>query len=108
MMIHNPEYDVREELRNICRNAPVFPGKTIAHRTANECVRRGWAERNQNGDFVPTGAGSEVDEMPMPPMKLLPDWVKALLHELYHPLGKRRMQEAFRPFARAMLDVAER
>lgn len=32
----------------------------------------------------------------------LPDWVKALLHELYHPLGKRRMQEAFRPFARAL------
>lgn len=32
----------------------------------------------------------------------LPAWVRSLLVELYHPLGKRRMQEAFAPFAEAM------
>ena len=59
------EYDVREELRNICENYPLFAGKTIAHRTANECVRRGWAERNPN-DFIPTREGLRVNDTPMP------------------------------------------
>lgn len=37
----------------------------------------------------------------------LPDWVKSLLLELYHPLGKRRMQEAFTPLTRVLQDVAK-
>ena len=56
------EKHVREELRNIVKNAPVWPGNTISHATANECVRRGWAARNMDGDFVPTPLGEfEVD-----------------------------------------------
>ena len=49
-----------EELENIVENAPVFAGKTISHATANECVNNGWAERNENGDFVPTEAGRRM------------------------------------------------
>jgi len=45
---------ILEEARNIARNAPVFPGDTISHATARECVRRGWAVRDNNGDFIPT------------------------------------------------------
>lgn len=54
------ESTVREEARNIALNHPVFPGDTISHRTANECVSRGWARRDSNGCFVPT------DTMPVP------------------------------------------
>lgn len=46
------EKHVREEMRNIARNQPVFAGDTISHATANECVKRGWAKRDDNGDFV--------------------------------------------------------
>lgn len=56
-MMDRHERDVREELQNICENAPLFPGKTIAHSTARECVDRGWAARNKDGDFVPTPLG---------------------------------------------------
>lgn len=49
-----------EELGNIVENAPVFPGDTISHAGANECVRRGWAERDDNSDFVPTELGRQV------------------------------------------------
>lgn len=51
------ETHVLQEMRNIARHYPVFPGDTLSHATANECVRRGWAERDENGDFVPTGKG---------------------------------------------------
>jgi len=51
------EIHVMEELRNIVLNAPVPPGSTLSHATANECVRRGWAERNSKGDFVPATKG---------------------------------------------------
>ena len=48
------EKNVREEARNIARNSPVFPGDTISHRTAKECERRGWTERDSNGNWLPT------------------------------------------------------
>ncbi|KKN81422.1 hypothetical protein LCGC14_0320350 [marine sediment metagenome] len=48
---------VVEELFNIYRNGPLFPGDTISHATANECVRNGWARRDDKGDFVATDAG---------------------------------------------------
>lgn len=53
---------VLEELRNIVHNYPLFPGNTISHATANECVRRGWAERNLEGDFLPTADGMRRHE----------------------------------------------
>lgn len=51
-----------EEMRNIAQNAPVFAGDTISHDTANECVRREWAERDENGDLVPTRLGMYINE----------------------------------------------
>jgi hypothetical protein len=48
------EKNVRAEAMNIARNHPVFPGDTISHRTAAEVERRGWAKRNDDGDWVPT------------------------------------------------------
>lgn len=60
------ERHVREELLNICLNYPVFPGRTIGHDTARECVNRGWAERNRAGDFLPTSEGLRVNELPLP------------------------------------------
>lgn len=47
------ENNVVEELRNIWANYPVFPGDTLSHATANECVKRGWVKRNGEGDFIP-------------------------------------------------------
>jgi hypothetical protein len=52
------ERHVQEEMQNIRKNQPVFPGDTISHATAEECVRRGWAKRDAHGDFV---AVSESD-----------------------------------------------
>jgi len=49
-----PEKVYLEEARNVARNAPVFPGDTLSHATAQECARRGWITRNANGDWVPT------------------------------------------------------
>lgn len=48
------ERNILEEARNIARNAPVFPGDTISHRTAAECERRGWIQRNADGYWIPT------------------------------------------------------
>lgn len=47
------EKHVREEARNVARNAPVWPGDTISHRTARECERRGWIRRDEDGNWVP-------------------------------------------------------
>lgn len=68
MLDHEPRSDPRlgdlrralEELDNIRRNQPVWPGDTISHRGAVDCVRRGWAKRNENGDFVLTDEGPDV------------------------------------------------
>lgn len=51
------EESVIEELRNIAMNQPLFPGDTLSHQTANECVKRGWARRNEDGYFVLTSQG---------------------------------------------------
>lgn len=51
---------VLDELCNIIRSAPLWAGNTISHGTANECVGRGWAKRNDDGRFVPTNAGLRV------------------------------------------------
>lgn len=51
------EKSVIDEMRNIAENEPVFPGDTLSHATANECVYRGWADRNNDGDFVATDKG---------------------------------------------------
>ncbi len=49
-----------EELRNISRNEPMWPGETISHATANELVEMGWAERDADGSFVTTAEGRAV------------------------------------------------
>lgn len=51
------ESHVYEELANIVTHARVFAGDTISHATATECVRRGWAKRDVEGDFMPTLEG---------------------------------------------------
>lgn len=51
------EKHYHEELANIIMNEPVFPGNVISHKTANECVKRGWVKRNENGDFAATPGG---------------------------------------------------
>lgn len=49
------EVTIRAELRNIMANEPLWPGDTLSHETANECVRRGWARRDADGDFITAG-----------------------------------------------------
>lgn len=51
------EAHVYEDLANIVKNHPVWPGDTISHKTANECVSRGWAQRDHKGYFIPTASG---------------------------------------------------
>ena len=55
------EQSVREELRNICENYPVFPGDTLSHETAHECGRRRWGVR-ADGDWIPTALGITENE----------------------------------------------
>jgi hypothetical protein len=54
------ERHVLEELGNIVKGSPLWPGDAISHTTANECVRRGWAKRDSNGFFIPTANGKEA------------------------------------------------
>ena len=54
---------VYEELANIVKNEPVFPGDTISHKTARQCVELGWASRNAQGDFVATDKGKWAHEV---------------------------------------------
>ena len=54
------EAHIYEELSNIVLNQPLFPGDTISHRGADECVRRGWASRSNKGDFFATASGSDA------------------------------------------------
>ena len=49
-----------EELGNISIGGSLFPGNTISHETANECVRRGWAKRDPDGNFVLTREGKQT------------------------------------------------
>jgi hypothetical protein len=46
------ERHIWEEMVNIARNQPLFAGDTISHATANECVRRGWAARDEQARFI--------------------------------------------------------
>lgn len=46
-----------EELRNVVRNYPLFPGDTISHETARRCAAAGWIVRNFGGDWIPTAEG---------------------------------------------------
>ena len=48
------------ELFNIYRQSPLWPGDTISHDTANNCVELGWAARNKDGYFTPTTEGTMV------------------------------------------------
>lgn len=59
-----PEKNIREELGNIVTNAPVFAGDTISHATARICGQRGWAERDGNGEWIPTQLGISISEQP--------------------------------------------
>lgn len=54
---------LRDELRNICQNAPVFAGKTISHKTANLLGDLGYAQRNPDGDWTPTTRGLELNHL---------------------------------------------
>ena len=56
------EKHLLEELKNIVEHYPLFPGDTISHSTANECIERGWATRSKEGNFLPTKAGIEIFE----------------------------------------------
>lgn len=54
-----------EEMANIVTNGPLWPGDTVSHGGANECVRLGWAVRDADGDFVATDLGR----------RMLADWM---------------------------------
>ena len=43
-----------EEARNIATGAPLWPGDTLSHATAQDCYKRGWAIRDADGNWVPT------------------------------------------------------
>ena len=51
---------VLEELRNVAKNQPLWPGDTISPYTARECARLGWIERNADGDWVTTPLGASI------------------------------------------------
>lgn len=52
---------VAEELSNICLNGPLWPGDALSRDTAKECLRRGWAKRNEDGLFVATAEGRTLE-----------------------------------------------
>lgn len=54
------EKNTREEMQNIAANEPLWPGDTISHATADECVRRGWARRRRDGRYIATEEGLDV------------------------------------------------
>ncbi|MCK5017116.1 MAG: hypothetical protein KAS32_08585 [Candidatus Peribacteraceae bacterium] len=49
--------ELYDELINIIYGAPLHPGCTLSHQTADMCVDLGLAERNKGGDFVATDKG---------------------------------------------------
>jgi hypothetical protein len=46
------ERAVCEQMVNVARNGPLYPGDTLSHKAARECVKRGWAKRDKDGNFV--------------------------------------------------------
>ena len=55
-----PAKAVLLELENIASGEPLWPGDTLSHITANECVRRGWASRDKFGHLLITDLGREA------------------------------------------------
>ena len=49
-----------QELWNIYRNQPLWPGDTLSHATANELVQKGLAERTADGYFILTEKGRQL------------------------------------------------
>lgn len=47
-----------DELANIAHGQPLFAGDTLSHATANECVDRGWAKRDERSHFCLTLEGA--------------------------------------------------
>lgn len=87
------EVHLVEELENIEKNRPMFPGDTISHKTANECVRRGYARRNPDGSLSATVSGGAYLHSPfVQAHKALP------LVEGYRDELKRILQDVLRVF----------
>lgn len=57
-----PVSGMLEELDNVVRNAPVYPGNVIGKRQAYACVQAGWITRTRGGGgwWIPTAAGIQV------------------------------------------------
>lgn len=55
-----------EELRNIILNEPLWPGDTISHQGANECVKRNYAARDKDGYFISTMYGKRIYVLKVP------------------------------------------
>jgi len=53
-------HHVTEELRNIALHSPLWPGDTISHATARECVRLGWATMDSDGNYCITEEGKRI------------------------------------------------
>ena len=56
------ERHMLEELRNVVKNYPLFPGSTISHNTAKACAKMGWIVRQKDGNWIPTRAGLKRHE----------------------------------------------
>ncbi len=48
---------MREELTNVCKNYPLFPGDTISHLHSRACAKAGWIVRDVDGNWIPTARG---------------------------------------------------
>ena len=51
------EEEVHEELSNIFHRAPLEDTETLSFRTSNECRRRGWTVRDDDGMWTATSEG---------------------------------------------------
>lgn len=57
------ENNVLEELDNVIRGYPLWPGDTISHETARICEVRRWIRRrSSDGKWVPTQLGIAVHQ----------------------------------------------
>lgn len=56
------ERHYREELGNVVKRYPVFPGDTISHETARVCAERRWIVRQADGSWIPTAKGLRAYE----------------------------------------------
>jgi hypothetical protein len=51
---------VIEQLHAIVDHGPLWPGDTLSHEAASECVSLGWAQRDEHGMFIATAKGEAV------------------------------------------------